>query len=141
MDSGLALPQCSTLVVQKASVVFIARKDSFVVCWPPLRVQAMRERKYLDLNSATSRGSGWARGHLRLTHLWPSALQQVAKKLGLKMNEVDFYEPFMDEPVHIPDKPYTEEELVEFVKEHKRYVAYRMLLAMGSRQRYPSSQA
>ncbi|NXN28639.1 CASQ2 protein, partial [Nycticryphes semicollaris] len=44
----------------------------------------------------------------------------VAKKLGLKMNEVDFYEPFMDEPVHIPDKPYTEEELVEFVKEHKR---------------------
>ncbi|NXA52134.1 CASQ2 protein, partial [Nothocercus julius] len=44
----------------------------------------------------------------------------VAKKLGLKMNEVDFYEPFMDEPVHIPDKPYTEEELVEFVKAHKR---------------------
>ncbi|NXI49825.1 CASQ2 protein, partial [Chloroceryle aenea] len=44
----------------------------------------------------------------------------VAKKLGLKMNEVDFYEPFMDEPVHIPDKPYSEEELVEFVKEHKR---------------------
>ncbi|OXB68901.1 hypothetical protein ASZ78_005338 [Callipepla squamata] len=44
----------------------------------------------------------------------------VAKKLGLKMNEVDFYEPFMDDPVHIPDKPYTEEELVEFVKEHKR---------------------
>lgn len=47
-------------------------------------------------------------------------MQQVAKKLGLKMNEVDFYEPFMDEPVHIPDKPYSEEELVEFVKEHRR---------------------
>lgn len=46
---------------------------------------------------------------------------QIAKKLGLKLNEVDFYEPFMDEPVHIPDKPYTEEELVEFVNEHKRY--------------------
>lgn len=46
---------------------------------------------------------------------------QVAKKLSLKMNEVDFYEPFMDEPVAIPDKPYTEEELVEFVKEHQRY--------------------
>lgn len=45
---------------------------------------------------------------------------QVAKKLSLKMNEVDFYEPFMDEPVAIPDKPYTEEELVEFVKEHQR---------------------
>ncbi|KAF6292563.1 calsequestrin 2 [Rhinolophus ferrumequinum] len=44
----------------------------------------------------------------------------VAKKLSLKMNEVDFYEPFMDEPVAIPDKPYTEEELVEFVKEHQR---------------------
>uniref|UniRef100_A0A8C6Z6V8 Calsequestrin n=1 Tax=Nothoprocta perdicaria TaxID=30464 RepID=A0A8C6Z6V8_NOTPE len=52
----------------------------------------------------------------------------VAKKLGLKMNEVDFYEPFMDEPVHIPDKPYTEEELVEFVKAHKRYVECRMFL-------------
>ena len=46
---------------------------------------------------------------------------QVAKKLGLKLNDVDFYEPFMDEPVRIPDKPYTEEELVEFVNEHRRY--------------------
>ena len=36
------------------------------------------------------------------------------------MNEVDFYEPFMDEPIAIPDKPYTEAELVEFVKEHQR---------------------
>lgn len=36
------------------------------------------------------------------------------------MNEVDFYEPFMDEPIVIPDKPYTEEEIVEFVKEHQR---------------------
>lgn len=36
------------------------------------------------------------------------------------MNEVDFYEPFMDEPIAIPDKPYTEEELVEFVKDHQR---------------------
>ncbi|ELK05947.1 Calsequestrin-2 [Pteropus alecto] len=44
----------------------------------------------------------------------------VAKKLSLKMNEVDFYEPFMDEPIAIPDKPYTEEELVEFVKDHQR---------------------
>lgn len=61
-----------------------------------------------------------------------SALQQVAKKLGLKMNEVDFYEPFMDEPVHIPDKPYSEEELVDFVTEHRRYVAYRMLLGKRS---------
>ncbi|XP_035583274.1 calsequestrin-2 isoform X2 [Zalophus californianus] len=44
----------------------------------------------------------------------------VAKKLSLKMNEVDFYEPFMDESIAIPDKPYTEEEIVEFVKEHQR---------------------
>ncbi|KAB0360153.1 hypothetical protein FD754_004309 [Muntiacus muntjak] len=44
----------------------------------------------------------------------------VAKKLSLKMNEVDFYEPFMDEPIAIPDKPYTEAEIVEFVKEHQR---------------------
>uniref|UniRef100_A0A8C6QYK1 Calsequestrin n=1 Tax=Nannospalax galili TaxID=1026970 RepID=A0A8C6QYK1_NANGA len=44
----------------------------------------------------------------------------VAKKLSLKMNEVDFYEPFMDEPIIIPNKPYTEEELVVFVKEHQR---------------------
>lgn len=48
-------------------------------------------------------------------------LFQVAKKLSLKMNEVDFYEPFMDEPIAIPDKPHTEEELVDFVKEHQRY--------------------
>lgn len=45
--------------------------------------------------------------------------------MSLKMNEVDFYEPFMDEPVPIPDKPYTEEELVEFVKEHQRYPRWR----------------
>ncbi|XP_052035587.1 calsequestrin-2 [Apodemus sylvaticus] len=44
----------------------------------------------------------------------------VAKKLSLKMNEVGFYEPFMDEPSVIPNKPYTEEEIVEFVKEHQR---------------------
>ncbi|XP_068945380.1 calsequestrin-2 [Petaurus breviceps papuanus] len=48
------------------------------------------------------------------------AFSLVAKKLTLKMNEVDFYEPFMNEPTPIPDKPYTEEELVEFVKEHQR---------------------
>ncbi|XP_069862519.1 calsequestrin-2 [Dipodomys merriami] len=44
----------------------------------------------------------------------------VAKKLSLKMNQVDFYEPFMEEPLPIPDKPHTERELVEFVKEHQR---------------------
>ncbi|XP_068778207.1 calsequestrin-1 [Struthio camelus] len=45
---------------------------------------------------------------------------KVAKKLTLKLNEIDFYEPFMDEPVTIPDKPNSKEEIVEFVEEHKR---------------------
>ncbi|XP_069745365.1 calsequestrin-2-like isoform X2 [Narcine bancroftii] len=44
----------------------------------------------------------------------------VAKKLSLKMNEVDFYEPFMGDSITIPDKPYSEDEIVEFIQEHKR---------------------
>ncbi|RXM33883.1 Calsequestrin-2 [Acipenser ruthenus] len=44
----------------------------------------------------------------------------VAKKLTLKMNEVDFYESFMEDPVTIPGKTHTEEEIVEYVNEHKR---------------------
>lgn len=50
-----------------------------------------------------------------------SPVFQVAKELTLKMNEVDFYEPFMEEPVTIPEKPNTEEELVEFITQHRRY--------------------
>lgn len=46
---------------------------------------------------------------------------QVAKALELKLNEVDFYEPFMDNPVLIPGKPYTEEELVKFIEDNDRY--------------------
>lgn len=49
-----------------------------------------------------------------------SLLHQVAKELTLKLNEVDFYEPFMEEPVTIPGKPHSEEELVEFITEHRR---------------------
>uniref|UniRef100_A0A4W5K093 Calsequestrin n=1 Tax=Hucho hucho TaxID=62062 RepID=A0A4W5K093_9TELE len=45
---------------------------------------------------------------------------KVAKDLGLKVNEVDFYEPFIDEPIVIPGKPYTEEELVEYIEDHDR---------------------
>lgn len=45
---------------------------------------------------------------------------QVAKELTLKLNEVDFYEPFMEEPLTIPGKPHTEEELVDFITEHRR---------------------
>ncbi|KAM9454909.1 calsequestrin-2-like [Clarias gariepinus] len=44
----------------------------------------------------------------------------VAKQLTLKINEVDFYEPFMDEPVTIPDKPNSESEIVDFVNRHRR---------------------
>ncbi|KAK3510382.1 hypothetical protein QTP70_005858 [Hemibagrus guttatus] len=44
----------------------------------------------------------------------------VAKQLTLKMNEVDFYEPFMDEPVTIPGKPNSENEIVDFVNRHRR---------------------
>lgn len=50
----------------------------------------------------------------------PSDVLQVAKELTLKLNEVDFYEPFMEEPVTIPGKPHSEEELIEFINEHRR---------------------
>lgn len=39
----------------------------------------------------------------------------------MKMNEIDFYEAFMQQPVTIPDKPNSEEEIVSFVEEHRRY--------------------
>ncbi|MBN3311256.1 CASQ1 protein, partial [Amia calva] len=45
---------------------------------------------------------------------------KIAKKLDLKMNEVDFYEPFMDKPIMIPGKPYTEDEIVDFIEDHDR---------------------
>ncbi|KAM9264381.1 LOW QUALITY PROTEIN: calsequestrin-1 [Morus bassanus] len=45
---------------------------------------------------------------------------KVAKKLTLKLNEIDFYEPFMEEPVTIPNRPNSKEEIVAFVEEHKR---------------------
>ena len=51
-------------------------------------------------------------------------LLQVAKQLTLKMNEVDFYEPFMEEPVTIPEKPHSEEELVAFITKHRRYAGH-----------------
>ncbi|XP_074837239.1 calsequestrin-1 [Carettochelys insculpta] len=45
---------------------------------------------------------------------------KVAKKLTLKLNEIDYYEPFMEKPLTIPDKPNSEEEIVQFIEEHKR---------------------
>lgn len=55
---------------------------------------------------------------------------QIAKKLKLKINEVDFYEPFMEEPVTIPGKPYVESELVEYIEQHDRWVNTRLMPAM-----------
>ena len=46
---------------------------------------------------------------------------QIAKKLRLKLNEVDLFEPFMEESVTIPGKPYTEDELIRYIEEHDRY--------------------
>ncbi|NP_001070192.1 calsequestrin-1b precursor [Danio rerio] len=45
---------------------------------------------------------------------------KIAKKLNLKMNEVDFYEPFMDKPVTIPGKPYMEDDIINFIEDHDR---------------------
>lgn len=58
-----------------------------------------------------------------------SAVSQVAKALEMKLNEVDFYEPFMDNPVLIPGKPYTEEELVKFIEDNDRYTVRSDLVA------------
>ncbi|XP_048865279.1 calsequestrin-2-like [Brienomyrus brachyistius] len=44
----------------------------------------------------------------------------VARQLTLKINEVDLYEPFMEEPVTIPGKIHSEQEIVDFVTEHRR---------------------
>uniref|UniRef100_A0A3Q3GK84 Calsequestrin n=1 Tax=Labrus bergylta TaxID=56723 RepID=A0A3Q3GK84_9LABR len=46
--------------------------------------------------------------------------KSVAKELTLRLNEVDFYEPFMEEPVTIPGRPHSEEVLVDFITEHRR---------------------
>uniref|UniRef100_A0AAQ4S8Z8 Calsequestrin n=1 Tax=Gasterosteus aculeatus aculeatus TaxID=481459 RepID=A0AAQ4S8Z8_GASAC len=45
---------------------------------------------------------------------------KVAKALEMKLNEVDFYEPFIDDPVVIPGKPYSEDELVKFIEDNDR---------------------
>ncbi|CAJ1086996.1 calsequestrin-2-like isoform X1 [Xyrichtys novacula] len=46
--------------------------------------------------------------------------KSVAKHLSLKMNEVNFYEPFMEEPAIIPGRPLSEMDIVEFVNQHRR---------------------
>lgn len=49
---------------------------------------------------------------------------QMAKHLSLKMNEVNFYEPFMEEPAILPGRPLSEMDIVEFVNQHRRSAAY-----------------
>lgn len=44
----------------------------------------------------------------------------MAKHLSLKMNEVNFYEPFMEEPAILPGRPLSETDIIEFVKQHRR---------------------
>lgn len=44
----------------------------------------------------------------------------MAKHLSLKMNEVNFYEPFMEEPAILPGRPLSEMDIIEFVKQHRR---------------------
>ncbi|XP_077440016.1 calsequestrin-2-like [Vanacampus margaritifer] len=46
--------------------------------------------------------------------------KSVAKHLSLKMNEVNFYEPFMEEPVVLPGRPLSEMDIVDFVNQHRR---------------------
>uniref|UniRef100_A0AAY4CXP7 Calsequestrin n=1 Tax=Denticeps clupeoides TaxID=299321 RepID=A0AAY4CXP7_9TELE len=52
---------------------------------------------------------------------------KIGKMLKLKMNQVDFYEPFMNEPVTIPGKPHTEAELVDYIEAHDRSPTLRKL--------------
>ncbi|XP_077583691.1 calsequestrin-2-like [Stigmatopora nigra] len=46
--------------------------------------------------------------------------KSVAKHLSLKMNEVNFYEPFMEEPAVLPGRPLSEMDIVDFVHQHRR---------------------
>ncbi len=52
------------------------------------------------------------------------AVFQVAKHLSLKMNEVNFYEPFMEEPAILPGRPLSELDIVEFVNQHRRLLRF-----------------
>ncbi|KAK1876455.1 Calsequestrin-2 [Dissostichus eleginoides] len=46
--------------------------------------------------------------------------KSLAKHLSLKMNEVNFYEPFMEEPAIVPGRPLSEMDIVDFVNQHRR---------------------
>lgn len=44
------------------------------------------------------------------------------------MNEVNFYEPFMEEPAILPGRPLTEMDIVEFVNQHRRLMRFVLLI-------------
>lgn len=71
-----------------------------------------------SVSDKQTHGQSHTRRSLLLSDL--TFMLQVAKELTLRLNEVDFYEPFMEEPVTIPGKPLSEEDLVEFITEHRR---------------------
>lgn len=52
----------------------------------------------------------------------------MAKHLSLKMNEVNFYEPFMEEPAILPGRPLSEMDIVEFVNQHRRSALYLLFI-------------
>uniref|UniRef100_A0A669B369 Calsequestrin n=1 Tax=Oreochromis niloticus TaxID=8128 RepID=A0A669B369_ORENI len=47
-------------------------------------------------------------------------VNKSTKHLSLKMNEVNFYEPFMEEPAIVPGRPLSEIDIVEYVTQHRR---------------------
>uniref|UniRef100_A0A8C7YH08 Calsequestrin n=1 Tax=Oryzias sinensis TaxID=183150 RepID=A0A8C7YH08_9TELE len=49
-----------------------------------------------------------------------TAVFPKSKHLSLKMNGVNFYEPFMEEPAVLPGRPLSEMDIVEFVTQHRR---------------------
>lgn len=44
------------------------------------------------------------------------------------MNEVNFYEPFMEEPAILPGRPLSEMDIVEFVNQHRRWMRFLYIL-------------
>ncbi|KAM9368282.1 calsequestrin-1 isoform 2-T2 [Phaethornis superciliosus] len=45
---------------------------------------------------------------------------KVAKKLRLRLNKINFYQPFLEEPLPIPGSPRTRGEIVDFVERSRR---------------------
>lgn len=117
---------------------FSTRQKLFFVCAEIKPIQLLRWahlQNWIELmhlkridSTLTESTSLEIKAAVRVEVLSDDALLQVAKQLTLKMNEVDFYEPFMDEPVTIPGKPNSENEIVDFVNRHRRWDALQTFL-------------